>query len=175
MKKISTLRKLVNIGIGSLVLITALITLSGDNIQTQSKGLMAEIQFGIKTDDFSIGVQTGNANQPGCDGSNCLSVPDSSIYKGIAGEVNLRQSLINWTNFFLGFLSLIAMIALVFAGFLYVTSMGEDEQATKAKKIIMYVVIGIIVILIAYALVNTLIEDGPTGSDLGGNILQTIK
>jgi hypothetical protein len=120
----------------------------------------------IQTDSFSLNAGGGNNSQPGCGESNCLVPPDAGEYKGIAVEVSLRQFLITWTNFFLKFLALIAMIALIYAGFLYVTAAGNDEQAGKAKKIISWVVIGIVVILLAYALVNTLITKGPTGSDL---------
>lgn len=125
---------------------------------------------GLSTDDFSFGYSTGDTvggsnQQPGCDGDNCLIVPNPNEYGGIAGNVSLREAIIKWTNFFLGFLALIAMIALIFAGFLYVTAAGNSEQADKAKKIIIWVVLGIIVILIAYALVNTLITTGPKGDD----------
>ncbi|MFH1375500.1 MAG: hypothetical protein ABIH35_02410 [Patescibacteria group bacterium] len=120
----------------------------------------------IGTDNFSFGLGVGGAgDQPGCSGSNCLSVPSAGTYKGIAVTGSLTKAILNWTNFFLGFFALIAMVALIYAGFLYVTAAGNDEQATKAKKIIIWVVIGIIVILLAYALVNTLITTGPKGGD----------
>lgn len=168
MQKNFTFRKILQVGITSLILATSLATLSEGGIKTQSDSLTADVSLGVSTSNLSIGVQTGggSASQPGCDTSNCLTVPSTDSYKGITNLTGLRQAILNWVNFALGFLSLIAMIALIYAGFLYVTSMGEDEQAGKAKKIIIYVVIGIVVILLAYALVNTLIEDGPTGSDL---------
>ncbi len=112
------------------------------------------------------GAGGGSGEQPGCGGGDCLVVPGTGEYHGISTETSFRESLIKWTNFFLGFLALAAMISLIFAGFLYVTSAGNDEQAGKAKKIIIWVVIGIVVILLAYAFVNTLIDKGPTGSDL---------
>ena len=120
----------------------------------------------VGTDDWSFGLGTGGASdQPGCSGSNCLSAPSAGNYKGIATTGSLTEAILNWTNFFLGFFALIAMVALIYSGFLYVTAAGNDEQAGKAKKIIIWVVIGIIVILLAYALVNNLITKGPTGSD----------
>jgi len=71
-----------------------------------------------------------------------------------------------WTNFVLPFVSAIAIVALVYAGFLYLTSFGNDEQSGKAKKIIIWVVIGIILIISSYAIVNTLIgTDGSGGDD----------
>ncbi len=104
--------------------------------------------------------------QPGCGSGNCLAPPAPAAYSdGIATEDSLKSTILKWVNFFLGFFSLLAMIALIFAGFLYVTSAGNDEQAQKAKKIIIWVVIGIIVVLIAYVLVNSLISFGPKGQE----------
>ena len=93
-------------------------------------------------------------------------MPLPGTFKGISSEISARETILKWVNFALGFLALIAMIALIAAGFMYITAMGDNEQTDKAKKIILYVIIGIFIILIAYALVNTLIETGPKGSDL---------
>ncbi|MFH1375499.1 MAG: MMCAP2_0565 family pilin-like conjugal transfer protein [Patescibacteria group bacterium] len=63
-----------------------------------------------------------------------------------------------WTNFLLPFVGAIAIAAIVYAGFLYLTAAGNQEQTEKAKKIIIWVVIGIIVIVSAYAIVNTVLS-----------------
>ena len=65
-----------------------------------------------------------------------------------------------WVNFALGFLFVLAVTILIYAGFLYVT--GVQANVDKAKKIIPYVVIGIILIFSAYAIVNTVLS-GTTG------------
>lgn len=124
----------------------------------------SDFSFGVETEDFSLNVG-GDQDKPGCRGQDCLKVPDPKEYPSITAQTEFRTSLITWTNFFLGFLALIAMIALIAAGFLYVTAGGGQEQTDKAKKIVIYVVVGIIVILLAYALVNTLITTGPKGQD----------
>jgi hypothetical protein len=59
-------------------------------------------------------------------------------------------------NFILYFLGLIATIMIIYGGFLYITSGGEETE--KAKKVLMYAAIGIVVILISFALVNTLLQ-----------------
>jgi len=68
-----------------------------------------------------------------------------------------------WTNFMLPFVGAIAIAALVYAGFLYLTAAGNTEQTEKAKKIIIWVVIGIIIIFFTYAIVNTLLEGDSSG------------
>lgn len=63
-----------------------------------------------------------------------------------------------WTNFALGFLFIIAMTAIIYAGFLWVTDFGGGDNQKKALDIIKYVVFGIILILVAYPIVMTIIS-----------------
>ena len=140
--------------------------LSGINVQGIEVG-DTTVGYNGSTGQLSIGLDgasTGSA--PGCGSTNCIGVPSTGSYAGIAEDTSLRSAIQNWTNFALGFLSLIAMIALIYAGFQYVTARGEADQADNAKRGIIYVTVGIIVIMLAYALVNTLIVGGPAGGDL---------
>lgn len=70
----------------------------------------------------------------------------------------LRTMVLNIANWVLLFLGLIATGFLIYGGFLYITSAGNDENINKAKKLIMYAAIGIVVILIAAVLVNALVD-----------------
>ena len=63
-------------------------------------------------------------------------------------------------NYFLFFLGIVATIFVIYGGFLYVTSGGDDGGAEKGKKILTYAAIGIIIILISFALVTTLLSAG---------------
>lgn len=55
-------------------------------------------------------------------------------------------------NVALGFLGILATVLIVYAGFLWMTAGGNDEQAGKAKKIIFAAVIGLAIILSAYSI-----------------------
>lgn len=91
-------------------------------------------------------------------------VPDNLAgTTGTAGG-SARGLIKNIINFFLGFLGLLAVVMVIYGGFLYVSSAGNEENVNKAKKILLYAVVGIIVIIAAFALVNTLLKVG-TGSD----------
>ncbi|KKU80016.1 MAG: hypothetical protein UY05_C0016G0003 [Candidatus Peregrinibacteria bacterium GW2011_GWA2_47_7] len=61
--------------------------------------------------------------------------------------------LINFISSFVGALSVILFI---YAGFLYVTAAGGEENTTKAKKILVGAVIGILVAFAAFGTVRTL-------------------
>lgn len=79
----------------------------------------------------------------------------SNIQGATGSEGSFRSILRTIINFVLYFLGLIATIMVIYGGFLYITSQGEDTE--KAKKVLMYAVIGIVIILISFALVNTLL------------------
>lgn len=73
-----------------------------------------------------------------------------------------RQGVLTIVNYFLFFLGLIATVMIIYGGFLYITAGGEDTE--KAKKVLMYAAIGIIVVLISFALVNTILGSGNQNS-----------
>lgn len=69
----------------------------------------------------------------------------------------LRDLVLTVVNYFLGFLGLIAVIMVIYGGVTYVISAGNDEAVGKAKKIIMYALIGLIIVLLSFVLVNAVL------------------
>ena len=67
-------------------------------------------------------------------------------------------------NFILGFLGLIAVGYLIYGGILTVTA-GTEDGLEKGKGVIKNAVIGIIIIAVSYALVNTLLSGILTGTE----------
>lgn len=101
------------------------------------------------------------------------SPPEAEGYaEGITQTSSAREFVVNVTNFVLSFLGLAAVVVIIYGGFLYVTAGGESEKADKGKKSVMYAVMGIIVVLISYALVNTIIQGaaGGEGAGSGGGL-----
>ena len=88
--------------------------------------------------------------------------PDN-ITTATGGEGSFRNLAKTIVNFFLYFLGFIATVMIIYGGVLYVTSAGNDENVGKAKNILLYAVIGIVVILLSFAIVNTILTAG-TGS-----------
>lgn len=54
--------------------------------------------------------------------------------------------------------AVIALVALVWGALMYITSLGNDEKVEKAKKIIMYAIIGLVILGAAGILVNVVIN-----------------
>lgn len=75
----------------------------------------------------------------------------------ISGDIDKRplgEVVLSMVNFFIGFLGFLAVIMFVYAGVLWVTSGGNDEQITKAKKIMTYAALGIIVVILSFSIVR---------------------
>ncbi len=78
--------------------------------------------------------------------------------KGVSKEKDLKKLIASWSNFLMSITATLAVVALIWAGFLYITAGGEDGNMEKAKKIIIFVAIGIVLILGSYAIVNTVMK-----------------
>lgn len=69
----------------------------------------------------------------------------------LAGETGVFQTITNVLLFIIGAIS---VIMLIIGGIRYVVSGGDSSAVTAAKNTILYAIVGIIVALLAYALVN---------------------
>lgn len=82
---------------------------------------------------------------------------------GLQGPVNrpLRDVILLLLAKALSFLALSAVIMIIAAGFYLVLSAGEDAAKDKAKKIILYVSIGLLIILFCRVLVSFFLIELP--------------
>ena len=69
------------------------------------------------------------------------------------GEGSLLTGVSRFTNVIIGFLGVLAVVLILYAGFLWTTAGGNEEQVKKAKKIIVQTVIGIVIISAAFMIV----------------------
>ncbi|MCA9340939.1 hypothetical protein KC952_00215 [Candidatus Saccharibacteria bacterium] len=76
---------------------------------------------------------------------------------GSGGESDFKQSIKTVVNTLLFILGAIAVIMIVVGGIRYTTSDGDSSKIKQSKDTILYAVIGIIVALLAYAIVNFII------------------
>jgi len=57
-------------------------------------------------------------------------------------------------NIFLSILGVLFVVLMVYAGYSWMTSYGNEQKVTRAKNIIIDATLGLIIILIAYAISN---------------------
>lgn len=79
---------------------------------------------------------------------------------------DLRERVMTFVNYFLSFLGLAAVVVVIYGGILMVVAAGDEEQVKKGKTAIFYSLIGIVIVLFSYTLVNWVIlaSDGPSSA-----------
>jgi len=100
---------------------------------------------------------------------------DTMLWGGFEGNVQVTTGLGNTDpremaarviNIMLGFIGIIAVIIILLGGFKWMTAAGNEEKIDEAKKLIGAGVIGLIVILAAFALAQFVLNAmyGATGA-----------
>jgi heme/copper-type cytochrome/quinol oxidase subunit 2 len=65
---------------------------------------------------------------------------------------DVREVVINLINILLGILGIIFLLLVLYGGFLWMTAGGNDDQASKGRKIIGNGIVGLIIIFVAFAI-----------------------
>jgi hypothetical protein len=73
--------------------------------------------------------------------------------------------LVGITNFLSTFVGIFSVVAILIAGIFWVANFGNDEIAGKAKKIIVSALMGVVLSIAAYSIVNSLVS-GKTGESI---------
>ncbi len=108
----------------------------------------------------------------------CIAEPASAAYNCPQGTLRHGKSVDNPTqcnidpaeddtlmttvqgiiNFALSVLGIVAVIVIIVGGVTYTTSLGDPGKITKAKNTILYGIIGLVVALLAFAVVNFVLD-----------------
>lgn len=133
----------------------------GNGVVEDSKEFFSDIG-----DFLGVDGKTGSSTSTSfTDFKGGLQAPSPEGYsQGLVQATDAKTYIKNVTNFILGFLGFIAILIVIYGGFLYVTDAGKGEQTEKGKKAIQYAMIGIVIILGSFALVNTILL-APQGTD----------
>lgn len=75
--------------------------------------------------------------------------------KSIDGDKGLIKTIVNVLLWAVGILS---VIMIIFSGFRYITSAGDASKTKSAQSTLTYSVVGLIVAIMAYAIVNMVIN-----------------
>lgn len=77
---------------------------------------------------------------------------------GVDASKPLPELIGNIIAVLLSVLGIIFVVLVVYAGFLYLTAGGEDDKVKKAKKLLTQSVIGLVIIVAAYAIAAFVID-----------------
>lgn len=98
---------------------------------------------------MAINVWTGAGN---CDGV------DSALCNDIEDKDKLPDMIRTIVNVLLYILGAVSVVVIIMAGIFYTVSSGDSAQVTKAKNTLLYAIVGLVVALMSYAIVNFVID-----------------
>ena len=99
----------------------------------------------------------GQENSPNCGLGAGLKQTEAEVDNDlITANVGVKELIIGWVNWLLGFLFLIAVLIVIYAGVIYLNP--REEKKEKAAKMITNAIIGIIIIFFSYAIVNFVLD-----------------
>lgn len=84
-------------------------------------------------------------------------------FSDIGSQVGLPASdfvpaVLNVMRLVLGLAPLVAVVMLIFGGFMWMTSGGDEERLEQAKKTVSGALIGLVIIFLSWAIVNFVIR-----------------
>lgn len=117
---------------------------------------------------------TGNVNAAGNCPQGSLrdtysnSISECNIAADHAGSNDLMKTINTIINVVLGILGILAVAYIIYGGFMFTTAAGDPAKTKKARETIMYGVIGLVVALLAFAIVNFVLTSVFSGSAANG-------
>lgn len=86
------------------------------------------------------------------------------------GSAGLFQIIRTIISVFLGIVGVLAVIIIMYGGFIWMTAQGDDEKVKKAQRILRNGIIGLVIIMAAYAIASFIINAllGATGGGMVG-------
>lgn len=87
-----------------------------------------------------------------------INAGGGSVLEGVPTYCTPGAVYQKFLNFALYAISIVAVIAVIYGGYLYMTSRGNAEQAKKGRTVIIWAIIGLVVVLLAAVIVNVVIR-----------------
>lgn len=114
------------------------------------KSYILTLVMAVAVTAFAVPPLTAAAYNP-LDGA-CASNPDSEVCKNKDEKVEPVFKIV--TNTLLYIVGAISVIMIVVAGVMYTISSGDSAKVTRAKNMLTYAIVGLVVAFIAFAIVN---------------------
>lgn len=110
-----------------------------------------------------------------CPPNNPLCVPDSPYDKGsLAGADTVMDLVGKVLKYLLFFAGIVAVVAMVIGGYQYIAARGNEEMVEQGQKTLTNAIIGLVVVIMAYTIVNLLVKS-LTGDPTKTSYIQKIK
>ena len=115
--------------------------------------MVAVMVFGV-----SIIYQTGNTEIAGAINSEITSGMNATS-AGTSTPTNANVVIKNVTNIMFFIIGAVSVIMLIYGGIRYTTSGGNTNSVTAAKNTVIYSIVGLVISILAYAIVNFVVTN----------------
>lgn len=115
--------------------------------------MVAVMVFGV-----SIIYQTGNTEIAGATNSEITSGMNATS-AGTSTPTNANVVIKNVTNIMFFIIGAVSVIMLIYGGIRYTTSGGNTNSVTAAKNTVIYSIVGLVISILAYAIVNFVVTN----------------
>ena len=115
--------------------------------------MVAVMVFGV-----SIIYQTGNTEIAGAVNSEITSGMNATS-AGTSTPTNANVVIKNVTNTMFFIIGAVSVIMLIYGGIRYTTSGGNTNSVTAAKNTVIYSIVGLVISILAYAIVNFVVTN----------------
>lgn len=88
------------------------------------------------------------------DGSKADNLEKCKGIKSDANSNNLMETVTLIINVIIGVIGFVAVVVIILGGVQYTTSAGDPGKVKKAKDTILYGIVGLVIALLAFAIVN---------------------
>ena len=105
--------------------------------------------LGNSVNTFAGKVKCPDGTDAGANGlASCTKLNNTANTNDLMGQANTIINVV------IGVIGFVAVAFIIFGGFQYTTSTGDPGKVKKAKDTILYGIIGLVVAMLAYAIVN---------------------
>jgi len=91
-----------------------------------------------------------------------MLLPTMLYAQGIENPIEsetITEILITITKWILGLVAILALLSLIVGGTWMILAFGREDSVKKAKQIIFWAIVGLIVVIASYAIINIVVYD----------------
>lgn len=120
-------------------------------------GLMTLVSLGgavaMSTEVMAVTCPSGSLH----DGDTRPSYAECNLPDESAGD-SLMTRVTKIINVVLAVLGVVAVVVIIIGGISFITSQGDSSKVTKARNTILYGIVGLVIALLAFAIVNFVLK-----------------
>ncbi len=140
------------------------------NVLIQQAGATPPPGGGVATPPAGGNPPPGGTTPPPAGDTGTVNVPAGTVINPLTSNFGLSESsysnvglnrnsdfkttITNTINWVLGFLGVVAVVLILWGGFKMMTASGDEEKAAAGKKTLVYAVIGLVVIFLAWGIAS---------------------